>query len=218
MIIKNMKSLNNYFSIQEKKEPIEVRAKDKIDRYTAKGNVSTISEIGNIINELLYKVWGNNWGIITQEIATLESEDVKKPITPQINFSLNLREVTKGTSPKPKLMDIESNSINGYNTGDFYKTYRMLFDCIVEFNFIDTTLTNCDTLMERFEEVMITYSGYLKEKGISEIFFLKEVPSEYSLKKISCPSKCLYYYIRLERNKITRITDINKIVNTVKPL
>lgn len=176
-------------------------------RMTAKGNVDDIDKLGEILRKLLNTSWGSNWGTLSPE--TSKGEDAERIIVPQINYAINLREVAKGTSPKPTLTDTIDEVVNGKKTGDSFRIYRQTFDCIVEFNFWDATSKGCRALMNRFEENITTFSGYLKEQGVSEIFFLKEVPAKYSLNySDGMPMRCLYYFVRLERVKSVRVSII----------
>lgn len=180
------------------------------DRMTANGNVDDIDKLGEILRKLLNAAWGSNWGTISPE--TSKGDDAEKIIVPQINYGINLREVADGSSPKPTLMDTIKEEVNGQPTGDHFRVYRQSFDCIVEFNFWDSTSKACRDLMNSFEEVIATYTGYLKKEGVSEIFFLKEVPAKYSLNySDSTPMKCLYFFVRLERIKKIRVSAINEI-------
>lgn len=179
-------------------------------RMTAFGNIDDIDELGDILRKLLNAAWGSKWGIISPE--TSKGDDPEQIIVPQINYSVNLREVTDGTNPKPQLMRTVNEVVNGKNTGDAFNVYRQTFDCIVEFDFLDNTSKGCRELMNRFEEIMGTYTGYLKSEGISEMFFLKEVPAKYSLNYVEgVPMKCLYFFIRLERNKTVRVSTIKQV-------
>lgn len=179
-------------------------------RMTASGNVDDIDKLGEILRKLLNTAWGSDWGTLSPE--TSRGDDAEKIIVPQINYSINLREVTEGTSPKPTLIDTVSEVVNGEYTGDAFKVFRQSFDCIVEFNFWAATSKDTRALMNRFESLVATYTGYLKDQGISEIFFLKEVPSKYSLNYADgSPMKCLYYFVRIERFRTERVSTLNEM-------
>lgn len=196
--------------IEDNSKPISSRP-----RLTANGNVDDVDKLGEILRRLLNAAWGSNWGVISPEANN--GDNPEEIIMPQINYYINLREVANGTSPKPTLMDTVAEEVDGVKTGDSYRIYRQSFDCIVEFNFLCQTSKDCRKLMNDFEELIITYSGYLKEQGIGEIFFLKEVPPKYSLtfnEKI--PMKCCYYYVRLERNRQVKVSKINEIEMKLK--
>lgn len=179
-------------------------------RMTAKGNISNIDAFGDTLRKLLNAAWGSSWGLLAPDTAKGENADVVK--TPQINYGVNLREITPNTNLKATLTDTINEVTNGKNTGDSIQVYRKFFDCIIEFNFWDSTSKDCRNLMERFEDLIDIYSGFLKEEGISEIYFLKEVPPSYSLNYVEgTPMKCIYFFVRLERIRTMRLSTLKEI-------
>lgn len=210
------KAYKDFFgsSIEKEESKIEIVTPEtktsSRSRLTAKGNVDDLDKLGEILRKLTNAAWGSNWGILSPD--TSRGDNPEEIIVPQINYGINLREISQGSSPKPTLMDTIDEVVNGIKTGDSFRVYRQSFDCIVEFNFWASTSKDCRTLMNDFEKLIGTYSGYLKESGVSEIFFLKEVPSQYSLNNAdSTPMKCIYYFIRLERNEVVRVSQIKEI-------
>jgi hypothetical protein len=179
-------------------------------RMTANGNIANIDGLGDALRKLLNTAWGTNWGLIAPDTAKGEDPNVIK--TPQINYGVNLREITPNSNPKATLTDTINEVVNGKNTGDTLQVYRKFYDCIIEFNFWDTTSKGCRDLMDKFEDLIDLYSGYLKSQGISEIFFLKEVPPSYSLNYVEgTPMKCIYFFVRLEKIKTVRLSVIKEI-------
>ena len=167
-------AFKNYFGNNGKLTPTQVEQmpeKSSRTRMTANGNVSDIDTLGEILRKLLNTAWGSTWGIITPETA--KGDDPEKIILPQINLAINLREIADGFNPKPQLTDTVNEVVDGKNTGDSFRIYRQTFDCIVEFDFFDSTSKGCRSLMGKFEEILDTYTGFLKEQGVKEIFFLK---------------------------------------------
>ena len=210
-------AFNNYFgikdaTIQHNQQVIneQIPEHSSRPRVTAYGNVDNLDQLGEILRRLLNAAWGSNWGIIVPD--TYKGEEAEQIQLPQINYSMNLREISDGTNPKPQLMDTINEVVNGKNTGDAFQIYRQTFDCIVEFDFFDNTSQACRSLMSKFESLLATHTGYLKQEGVREIFFLKEVPAKYSLNYVEgVPMKCLYFFIRLERNKSVRVSTIRQI-------
>lgn len=212
-------AFNNYFTKKNATNDIQQQVINEQTpelptrtRMSAYGNIDNIDQLGEIIRKLLNTAWGSDWGILSPE--TSRGEDADSIIMPQINYTMNLREITDGTSLKPQLMDTINEVVDNKNTGDSFNVYRQTFDCIVEFDFIDQTSKSCRSLMSRFEELISTYIGYLKSEGIREMYFLKEVPAKYSLNYVDIegvPMKCLYFFVRLERNKTVRTSAIKNI-------
>ena len=66
--------------------------------------------------------------------------------------------------------------------------------------------------MEDFEYIIVSYTGFLKKKGLGEIFFLKEMSTEDNIgfdKNISV--KISEYFIRLEKVKTLNVNKLKSI-------
>jgi hypothetical protein len=207
---------NNYFGEKTTQisevvsKPVESIGIIKNEKLSADGNISTMNGLGNTLRKLLNTIWGTNWGDL--EPDTSDGLDPDNITLPKITYSTNLREISEGKSPKPTLTDVTREDIDGEPTGEFFKTYRQSFDCIIEFNVRAKTSLDCSELAEQFEDAIILHSGYLKKKGISEIFFLKEVPAKYSnFYSEKIPTKCLYFFVRLEKVRIVSVNSLKEI-------
>ena len=207
---------NNYFGVKDFKEQIKdlpqelTKDVEETHRLTANGNISTINEFGELLRKLLNAAFGDGWGEFTQDGSI--GTDPKSIKLPMITYDTNLREVAEGKSQKPTLTDTIDEVINGIHTGDSIRVYRQMFDCIVEFDFFASTTFECEKLMTDFENLIIDFSGYLKLNGISEIFFLKEVPSKYSFRFTeTLPMRSLFYFVRIEKIRTSRISEIKMI-------
>lgn len=180
------------------------------DRYVAENNIDDIDQLGDLLRRILNAAWGSDWGTISPELTKGESSD--DVTLPQISFDINSREVSQNTPIKPKLTDTIDEVVNGKKTGDTFNIYRQWFDCVVEFNFWGRNTLEARQIMNKFEGLIGVYAGYLKRQGISEIFFLKEIPPTLSTKYVSgIPMRSLMYYIKLERIHCVRLSLLKKI-------
>lgn len=182
----------------------------KSEKLCADGNIGTVNEFADLLRQMLNVIWGSDWGELNPDTSSgLNPNDVKLP---SISYSTNLREVSEGESPKPRLSDVTNDKVGTFPTGDVSKVYRQKFDCIVEFNIRATTSSDCVSLAEKFEDTLILYSGFLKRRGVSEIYFLKEVPPKYSnYFSENIPSTCLYVYVRLEKVRLIKVSTLREI-------
>lgn len=212
------KAYNEYFGIEKKIEknlpkldkPPKAVGTIGRESLMACGVIPTVDSFCDELRKMLNVIWGSNWGELQPESAEGLGEG-NIPM-PSIRYSTNLREVTAGRSPKPTLMDIVPEVVNGQQTGHAYKVYRQQFDCIVEFNIRAENARDCSELREKFEDVLVFHSGYLKQLGVSEIFFLKEVPAKYSNFHIEgIPTKCIYVFVRLEKVRKVDISTLERI-------
>lgn len=187
-------------------KPTKTLGSIKNEKLCADGNINSINRFGDELRMLLNTIWGSNWGDLSPESSG--GVDHNNVAIPSIRYSTNLREVSEGRSPKPTLTD----EIIDEQTGEAVRVYRQTFDCIIEFNIRSSTSKGCSELAEKFEDAMIFHSGYLKKKGISEIFFLKEVPARYSTFFVeNIPTKCYYYFVRVEKIKTVSLSTLKEI-------
>lgn len=208
--------LNEYFKNDDPKTETLNTQTSVNSRIQAEGNISNSKEFGDIINNILNKAWGTEWGIFSPDIVN--NVDSKRIKVPQINYSTNLREYSPNQSNKPRLVNsVIEKDMNNNATGYITRVYSELFDNIIEFNFWDTSNISAEKLMQKFEELIITYSDYLKNEGISEIFFLKEVPSKYSLRNIEdAHMKCVFFFVRYERIRSLRVKTLQDISKKIE--
>ena len=187
-----------------KKNDDDIGKTEKLDsniineRLTAQGHITNVHDACDEIRQLLNVILGQDWGDFAPEKSG--RIDVNDIPLPSIRYSTNLREVSPNFSPKPFLLESKKEVINGVPTGDSFDIYKQNFDCIVEFNIRDKTTRSCADIATKFEDILSMHTGLLKKMGVSELFFLKEVPAKYSTYYTEeIPTITLYYYLRLER-------------------
>ena len=178
----------------------------------ADGNISNIEDLANILKQLCNAAWGDDWGELSLDIKT--GEDSADITLPQILVDTNTRDISEGLgSLKPVLMDVQDEKDeNGNETGDAFLMYRQWFDVNVEFDIFARNSKECRELSKKFEELVLVYTGYLKRKGLSEIFFLREISPKSSLNfSENIPMRCILYYVRFESIIPIRVSTINEI-------
>lgn len=176
----------------------------------AKDNVSSIDELGEKLRRLLNAAWGDDWGIIGPIFT--KGENSENYVFPQVTYNTHSREVAEGSSPKPKLTEYIKEVINNEETGDAFAVYRQQFDCILEFDIWGRSTYEAHTKAEAFELLISNYSWFLKEAGVAEILFLKEVPPKESANYIEgLNMKPLLFYVRLERIQSIRVSELSEI-------
>lgn len=167
--------------------------------------------VQGLLNRLVTAAWGTDWGTMTLTAPTgLDPNEVELPC---IVVDMNSRQVADKTSAKPKKLGITiPEKINGKETGDHFEIYRMTYDCVLEFNFVGRNMMEARKLMNRFERLINSSAGVLKESGISEIFFLEEVSPTLSVNYTKgVAMRVLMYYYRFEQDYIVRASSLNRI-------
>ncbi|HBG4643352.1 TPA: hypothetical protein ACG3PC_000130 [Clostridioides difficile] len=178
---------------------------------TTEEYIDNFEKMEEILGDILKVELEDNWGLISFD--TIKKDETNKIILPQINYIVKLRETSKGKSHKPMLTDvIDELNENKEKTGKVIKVYRQSFDCILEFRFLAKTQRECRRLMEDFEDIIVSYTGFLKKKGLGDIFFLKEMSTEDNIdfdKNVSV--KVSEYFIRLEKVKTLNANKLESI-------
>lgn len=178
-------------------------------KMSAQGNVRTIDELGELLSKLLNTAWGSDWGRISPYLSEgLYPQQIEIPL---IIYSTILRQASTGTNIKPKQTETIKEVVEGSNSGDAFIVYRQSFDYIVGFDFFAKTEKDSRELKNRFEETILTFTGYLKKNGVKEIYFLKEIRTKNNRNSSSSTMTCLHYFVRLERNNTVRVSTIRKI-------
>lgn len=177
----------------------------------ADGNISNIEDLARILKELCNAAWGSDWGELSLDIKT--GEDSSNIVLPQILADINTRDITDQFPLKPVLMDVQQEKDgDGNETGDAFLMYRQWFDANVEFDIYAHNNKECRELLQKFERLIMVYSGYLKRKGLAEIFFLREISPKSSLNfSENTPMRCILYYVRFECVTPVRVSRINSI-------
>lgn len=178
----------------------------------ADGNISNIEDLVNIIKQLCNAAWGNDWGEMSLDIK--KGEDSSNIKLPQIIADINTRDISEGLANlKPLLTEVQKEyDEQGNETGDAFLIYRQWFDANIEFDIYGSNVKEARELCQKFEELITVYSGYLKRKGLSEIFFLREISPKSSLNfSENMPMRCILYYVRFENITPIRVSVINSI-------
>lgn len=130
---------------------------------------------------------------------------------PIITFNIVNREISKGGNYKPSYK--ENLSIG--------EIHSIRYDYYIQFDFFNTSFENTYKLMEDFEYIMYAYSSYIKEEGIVEYYFLKQIDDEdHNIFREKVTSLSVIYYVQTERQMVIAREEvknnINKITASVK--
>jgi len=78
--------------------------------------------------------------------------------------------------------------------------YGQKFQCIIQFNIFASVYDIAEQVMEKFEEMIFTYTGYLKKNGVAEIVFQKQLTDEnYDMFRQTVSVRNLRYYVEVEK-------------------
>lgn len=175
-------------------------------RLTAK-TTADLEKLTDMIHKLLNIVWGESWGIFSEESPT--DNDAEKACLPHITYNLVNRVHTDKKTVKWSRFASEPDPLH---KGETITHYKCWFTCNVEFTIYDDTNKGARVTTQKFEEFMETYIGYFKQEGISEILFKEETaPGVNSDYRQDLPYRTLRYEIRIERTMTISSYDLNQV-------
>lgn len=80
------------------------------------------------------------------------------------------------------------------------RVFGQKFECIVQFNIMAADYKTADRVMHIFEELIFDYTSYLKENGVAEIFFMKQMTDRnLDQYRQSLSVRSLQYYVEIEQ-------------------
>jgi hypothetical protein len=186
-----------------------------VNRMLAESNIDDIDEFAEKLRLVMNAAWGVDWGKFSPEFIAGEDPEVQK--LPQITYDVVTRVIPDKFPIKPVQMDTITEVVNGEATGDHFLLYRQWFDYVVEFNVYGSNSLEARRIAKKLETLLTVYIGHLKQMGIGEILFLKEIHPSMSSNAIEgIPTRTLLYAIRVERISIIRASTVRKIELAVK--
>jgi hypothetical protein len=123
---------------------------------------ANIYDFTSLLKDLTGKAWGEDWGQLRPHFSSTENaEDVPLPI---ITHEVVKRIPTPERGEiKPRIRD----KIQDPETGEYINLYGQWFDYTLQFNIWDKTVSNVIELLNDLEELILTYTGYFKQQGVS---------------------------------------------------
>lgn len=100
---------------------------------------------------------------------------------------------------KPRFREDFKESKNG-ETGRVGEIYGQKFKCHVQFNIFASVYEVAEQVMERFEELMITYAGYFKKNGVAELLFDQQFTDQtFETMRQTLSIRNISYYVEVEK-------------------
>ncbi|MES9681827.1 hypothetical protein ABWK22_02680 [Gottfriedia acidiceleris] len=175
-------------------------------------------EMTKTVKYLLDAAWGPKWGSFTPDGPNVTDEtNVEYPII--LHYISEMRpgligKNTRELKPRHRYSAINED-LNG-TLPPVVKIYGQVFDAEVVFEIWEETNAKVDKLTKEFRQTLSTYTGFLKEKGLKELQFLR-METDLSNSKIRDSHKIrrLVYFVRFE--ELTEVpTDIFHVIDVVE--
>lgn len=212
----NEKNYKN--SIVQKKERYNKTLSTMMDyKYHSEGRIDNIDEFALLLSEIIKLATNDS---ITFKPAYSKTEKIGDEETlPIVTYDINNREISENCQLKPQLTDSFVDVVNGEKTGESIQVYRQWFDCLVEFDAYGVNGLQARKTLDTIEEILTLYAGYFKKAGVSEMFFVKEIPSKRSINYIrDVAMKSIIWYVKIEKIYISKSSILNKIDINLKDI
>lgn len=165
---------------------------------------------------LLDASWGKNWGKFVPDAPNdVDPNNVDYPII--LHYINEMRpgligNSTRETKPRYRYHAVNPNANGNQPPGS--TIYGQVFDVEVVFEVWEETNAKVEAKAKEFRQTLASFVGYLKEKGLKEIQFLKMVPKYESTLRDAHKVRALSYLVRFE--ELTEVpTDIFRVFDVV---
>lgn len=132
--------------------------------------------------------------------------------TPMITYKLISRKPKGELKPRFRESFVEDKDDRESRFGEIY---GQKFECELQFNIFASVYEVAEQVMERFEDMMITYAGYFKKNGVGELLFKQQCTDEaFSKMRQTLSIRNLSYYVEVEKLTVImeesiKVIDIN---------
>lgn len=157
------------------------------------------------------------------KVKFLTDEDENLLKDPELAFEhpyISYRVISR--KPKNEYKPIAREEIvecDEYNEQRLGTVRGIAFDCIVQFNVFASENRLANKVMETFEELMLSYTGYFMEQGVRQVYFKEQITdTDYNNFRDTLSVRNLRYYVEIEKLMVIfnrRISD-TKIFGDVK--
>jgi hypothetical protein len=128
---------------------------------------------------------------------------------PMITYKLISRKSKKESKPRLRETVLENFDNNSSRTGEIY---GQKFQCHLQFNVYASVYEVAEQVMDRFEDMMITYAGYFKQNGVGEIFFDEQLTDEsFEAIRQTLSIRNFRYYVEIEKVRVIMNENIKEI-------
>lgn len=115
---------------------------------------------------------------------------------PIITYTIKERKPKAELKPRVRQTIVEDEK----EDGRLGEVYGQKFKCKVQFNIYASVYSEAEEVMEKFEELITTYTGFLKRNGVAEILFDGHYTDDYFTKlRETLSIRNLIYYVEIEK-------------------
>lgn len=138
------------------------------------------------------------------------SNDLKLD-SPIITYKLISRKPKGEIKPRFREGFQESKDSKEGRVGEIY---GQKFKCHIQFNIFASVYEVAEQVMERFEELMVTYAGYFKKNGVAELLFDQQFTDQsFEAMRETLSIRNISYYVEVEKLTVIMRESI-KVIET----
>jgi hypothetical protein len=182
------------------------------DQLHAEGNIRSFDDAMDLVHTIWNKVHPEC--LLTEEQPL--GNDPESINLPHIVYELQSRRHSEhfSESKKPRQLKVYPDPDQpGHNITEASEH----FDCYVDFLIFGNGKIDTRKWSEKFEAFVLTYTGYFKQQGVSEILFQEELPREVSSEyRQDLPHRRLRYLVRIQRIQTLRSIRLDNIEVTAQ--
>lgn len=145
--------------------------------------------------------------IILKDLDVEFIPDENKKIVSNVDIKLDRPVITyKVISRKPKAelkprirqtIREKTNDPNDERVGEIY---GQKFECLIQFNVFASVYDIAEQVMEKFEEMIFTYTGWMKKNGVAELLFEQQLTDEhYDMFRQTISVRNIRYRVEVEK-------------------
>lgn len=177
---------------------------------------ANFDDFTSFIHKLLSAAWGKEWGVFTERFPNGRDPDsVQMPVITYHSKRKRPGIVGKNTQEiKPRFR--EEYYTNEEGQPEVINVYSQVFEHEVVFDIWADSNGVVDALAERFENFMMTYTGYLMKQGVQQIIFLESSDTADGVKlSDTAASRSIKYLVRLEKHVEVPANTIKEVIGVI---
>lgn len=138
-----------------------------------------------------------NVDFIPEEGKVLSMDAMKDFDRPKISYKVKSRKPKNELKPRVR-QSVEPNGKNGEDRLGVVCGQK--FSCTIQFNVFASVYKEAEAVMEEFEELIFSYTGFFKKNGVAELLFKEQVTDNfYERLRETLSVRNLIYYVEIEK-------------------
>lgn len=179
----------------------EIVSDKKTDRLTSIKS-ATLEDFIEMVSSLVSKILiDDNVEFKPDEGLRVIYDSTETLNNPIITYTVIERKRSQMGEMKPRHRESgmleQTNSSNESRSGSVYGQRQ---DCLIQFNIMASEYTLANKVMNSLEDILYSYTGYLKKNGVAEIIFLKHYTDQtYDIYRQKFSVRNLVYSVSIEK-------------------